>query len=1005
MSAPQSPSPSTAPSSPPPGNTPRQAGHGRGYDRGGEARHCHALCIRLDGTLVGTAAHGIDVVVAPLDRAAAAAAPAVDAELLVQRLAKITGSATARLWVEEVPAPAADASASRRREAELSRPVDAEHGLRALLLRYADGPADLVLVAHRAAYGRTVLRALADALLGRRAPEPIPTAHGTPPTTTDRTATDAVAVPAEFTVVPSWGLGDRPETGAARPAVHRLPLPEDTATDPAGWLAALAVVLSRYDPEERPVLAALGADGGEEFTLLSPELTPGAILGELTSRLAATPLAPAAPTPRVTVGLIYDLDPKAAADTPPPIGEYRPCLAPVLPLTITLGRGPDGVLRLRCDHAPATIGRATVTRFARHLARAHRQITGSPQLSPADIELFDEAERRRVLALGRPVRSGASASVPRRIQDVFADRVTERPGAPALSHEGVQITYQELDRWSDRLAHGLRASGVQDGDRIGICAERSAELVAVLLAVLKAGAVYVPMDPAYPAERLTYTVEDAAPRLVITTLSDSPTPAGLRAVTPAELAELGADAPAGPPASAVTPSDAAYVIYTSGSTGRPKGVVVPHANVIGLLDATRAQFELDSTDVWTFFHSIAFDFSVWEIWGCLLTGGNLVVVPYWVSRSPEQFRDLLIARNVTVLSQTPSAFAQLLESDRPQPARLPVRLVVFGGEPLDTRRLLPWFDRYPESRCRLVNMFGITETTVHVTAETVTRGMALESSRSVGRALPGWYLYVLDAAGRPAPPGVAGEIHVGGTGVALGYLRRPELTGQRFLPDPYAADGRIYRTGDRGRLRPDGRLEHLGRIDNQVKVRGFRIELDEIRTVLTEAPGVSEAAVALHREDPADAATARIDAYVVLVDGPAPDVAAGIRWHLARLLPDYMLPATITTLAALPLTPNGKVDLAGLPAPAAPAPDAPAPAAPRGLDDLSDGLLAVWRQVLGAPVGMDDDWFELGGNSLFAVRMAAAMRDRGLPSPHPRTLYRNPTVRGLANALRAEQSS
>jgi amino acid adenylation domain-containing protein len=243
--------------------------------------------------------------------------------------------------------------------------------------------------------------------------------------------------------------------------------------------------------------------------------------------------------------------------------------------------------------------------------------------------------------------------------------------------------------------------------------------------------------------------------------------------------------------------------------------------------------------VWTFFHSSAFDFSVWEIWGCLLTGGRLVVVPYEVSRDPERFRDLLAAEGVTVLSQTPSAFAQLLTVP---PADLAVRLVVFGGEPLDARMLLPWFDRHPEPACRMVNMFGITETTVHVTAQTVTRGQALAGSRSVGPALPGWHLYVLDPAGRLVPPGVVGEIYVGGAGVALGYVDRPELTAERFLPDPYAA-ATMYRSGDRGRWRGDGVLEYLGRRDGQIKIRGYRVELGEIEGAIGEQAGVRQAVV------------------------------------------------------------------------------------------------------------------------------------------------------------------
>ena len=399
--------------------------------------------------------------------------------------------------------------------------------------------------------------------------------------------------------------------------------------------------------------------------------------------------------------------------------------------------------------------------------------------------------------------------------------------------------------------------------------------------------------------------------------------------------------------------------------------------------------------MWTWFHSSAFDFSVWEIWGCLLTGGRLVVVPYFVSREPDLFRDLLVAEKATVLSQTPSAFAQLLDVDHTD---VSARLVVFGGEPLDTRMLLPWFDLHPEWSCRVVNMFGITETTVHVTEQILTRGLALAGTRSVGPALPGWHLYVVDPAGRLLPPGVAGEICVGGAGVALGYLGQEELTAQRFVPDP-CTGGTMYRSGDLGRLRPDGRLEHLGRIDSQVKIRGFRIELDEIRSVLLEDPDVRTAAVLVRRDGAAGAATARIDAYVTLAPGGDP---AGVRERAAGILPEYMLPATVTALDALPLTANGKLDAAQLPALAAPRPpkrETP-PVAP-AVDDLTASLTEIWSDVLGMPVGPDDDFFELGGNSLFAARIGAALRARGLPSLRLRDLYRHPTVRGAVASLRA----
>ncbi|MFF7791556.1 amino acid adenylation domain-containing protein [Streptomyces sp. NPDC007991] len=842
------------------------------------------------------------------------------------------------LWIEDVPVPATDPLAERRRAAELARPTDT---LRKVLLRYADGPCDLILVAAREQWGRTALGRLA---AGEAAdPE------------ADLLATKAPVIAA----APAWGLGD--DGGPALPHVFAL----DDGGDEASWLAALAVTLRRHDPETTPVI---GTDHG---TFTVPE---AATLGELKPSPADGP---------ALAGLLF-----GEADLP---GAYVPCLAPPFPLTLSVFKDADG-WRLRCDHVSGHVSTEIAAQFARYLVRVHRMILTRPGTAVDDVDLLDEAERDRVVALGRPSRPLVTAPVT--VPEAFARIAGATPERIAVTEGGAGLTYGEMDERSTRLAHGLRERGVTAGDRVGVCLERTAELVVTLLAVLKAGATYVPVDPDYPAERIAHTAQDAGLRVVVTRLPEFPDVAGCVPATPDELldaAERLADAPVPPTATA--PDAAAYVIYTSGSTGRPKGVEVPHRNVVALIDATREEYGFGSDDVWTWFHSSAFDFSVWEIWGCLLTGGRLVVVPYFVSREPDRFRDLLVAEKVTVLSQTPSAFAQLLDVDH---TRVPVRMVVFGGEPLDARMLLPWFDRHPESVCRMVNMFGITETTVHVTQQTLTRRLALAATRSVGRALPGWHLYVTDPSGRLQPPGVAGEICVGGAGVALGYLGQEELTARRFVPDPYTG-GTMYRSGDLGRLRPDGRLEHLGRIDSQVKIRGFRIELDEIRSVLLEDPDVRAAAVVVRRDDPEDAATARIDAFVVLSGGDP----VTVRRRAAGILPDYMLPATVTALDTLPLTANGKLDTARLPAPATPAAPARGAEPVTAGDELTERLRRIWSEVLGTPVGVDDDFFELGGNSLFAVRIGAVMRAQGLPSLRLRELYRHPTIRGTVGSLAA----
>ncbi|MCX5193515.1 amino acid adenylation domain-containing protein [Streptomyces sp. NBC_00249] len=933
-----------------------------------------------------------------------------------------------KVWSEPVPAAAGSAIADRRLQSELQRPLDPDHALlRVGVLEYADGPADLVLVAHRGFLDAASLRHVADVLLGRAPAERFSAVAVGRPAPADGELRKLWSE-AEFAGRAEWAVAD----GSAkdRTGVVRVELRCTAADEPGTLAVATGLVLGRYENQDTPVIGALTVQPGrpadalgafDAGTLLPIDLSGARATAELVGE--AGRLLSGAGTlcdRRQYADLVAESGGRVLAGVINPAGHqadsgaetYLPCQSAPFPLSVTLRHHADGGAFLEVHHRLADVDEASAQQFARHLARAFEQLAdGAPELVPADVDLLDDEERAALVALGRPARS--LEWQPRRIDEVFAEHAAERPEAVALSYEGQTLTYAELNERADRFAGALHALGVRAGERVGICLDRSTDLVVTMLAVLKADAVYVPMDPAYPADRLAYTAEDAGLRFVVTTLDEFPAAGQTRTIRPEELA---ATAPSAAPAPGRGNEQAAYIIYTSGSTGRPKGVVVPHRNVVALLSATTEDFRLGPDDTWTLFHSSAFDFSVWEIWGPLLTGARLVVVPYWVSRSPEEFRELLRSERVTVVNQTPSAFAQLVEADRRQAPDLALRLVVFGGEPLDARGLRGWFDRYPESRCRLVNMFGITETTVHVTAQTVGRKEAMTGSRSVGPALPGWYLYVLDERQRPVPLGVPGEIYVGGEGVALEYLGRPELTAERFTTDPFTG-GRMYRSGDKGRLRPDGRLEHLGRLDTQVKLRGFRIELDEIRNVLLDDPTVTAAAVVLGGADTQDSAAVRLDAYVVLDGG---DTAA-VRRRAAKVLPEYMLPTTVTPLPALPLTANGKLDARRLPAPAAPAaanaPAAPAPAAavaasapaeaaPLSPADpaatgggLAEELTEVWQAVLGVPVGPDDSFFELGGNSLYAVRLAAAMRERGLPALPLRELYLNPTVSRLAAVL------
>ena len=923
---------------------------------------------------------------------------------------------------EAVPAKAESAQGRRRLAIELHRPLGRDGAaLRCVLLRYSCGTADLVLVARRNCFDSTALSLVAEIGRGRL------DARDVRPLSPERllpSEVGAIGVAPEFSGRLEWTQPSA-RTAEARHRENAVIELRGEASDVPAWLAvAASIVLSRFERLDSPAVAVLtqcvnrpphAVSALAEMRLLALDVTGTRSCADLlklsSSALAEGPACDQAtftqlcpsPSQKVAVGILADCSVRTSVGTE---DAYLACQTPPFPITLALRNVPHGQDFLEVHHRPEDADPESALRFAQCVAYVFEQLCSrAGSTDPLALVLHDEQTQRLEAARGRS--SAVPTAARARIEQVFERHAVERPDAIAITCEGRSTSYAELDAIAERLAAGLRELGVKPGEQVGICLDRSVELVASMIAVLKVGAVYVPLDAKYPADRLAYTIGDAGLRVVVTASDPVPRRAPVTLITPAELELRGERAANSPRAIGDAAADA-YIIYTSGSTGRPKGVVVPHENVLALIETTREDFAFSPADSWTLFHSSAFDFSVWEIWGPLLTGARLVVVPYWASRSPEEFHRLLADEQITVLSQTPSAFSQLIVADARSEAALRLRLVVFGGEPLDTRTLLVWFDAHPESECRLVNMFGITETTVHVTAQTITRAHALSASRSVGRPLNGWHVYVLDEHRRPAPCGMAGEIYVAGAGVARHYLGRAELTAEKFVADPFFG-GTMYRSGDLGRLLPDGTLEHLGRIDNQVKVRGFRIELDEIRNVLLDDPAVVAAAVVLGGDRSKGAAGVRIDAYVV-ADRDTIDSSAA-RLRAAKLLPDFMVPATVTVLERLPLTANGKLDRVKLPEPSIahvpavrssslePSCDISTPGEGKGAADLRASLAEVWQAVLGVPVGLDDNFFALGGNSLFAVQLGAAMRERNLPALAMRQLYLNPTVRTLSDTI------
>ncbi|GGU11832.1 non-ribosomal peptide synthetase [Streptomyces violascens] len=677
-------------------------------------------------------------------------------------------------------------------------------------------------------------------------------------------------------------------------------------------------------------------------------------------------------------------------------------LGPVDDLMFAVYEIADG-LRLHIDANPAVYRTDELHRHGEHFARFLRRAVADPTRPVGRINMLDSTERARLLGEWSGDCHPAEPVPDHTLAMCFEEQARRSPESVAVTSDGTSLTYGELDARVNRLARHLIARDAGPDRFVAVALPRSAELIVAVLAVIKSGAAYVPVDPDYPLGRIAYILRDADPELLVTTselgarlpvsgvptvlLDDHRLGEELDALSDAGLQDGERIAPL----SAMHP---AYVIYTSGSTGRPKGVVVPHRNVVALLASTRPLFGFHADDVWTMFHSYAFDFSVWELWGPLLHGGRLVMVPYATSRSPEDFLALLADEGVTVLSQTPSAFYQLMRADQDRPEigdRLSLRYVVFGGEALDLDRLAEWYARHPDDAPVLVNMYGITETTVHVSHGALDASTAAgEPGSLIGTSLPGLRVYVLDSGLQPVPVGVTGEMYVAGEQVARGYLNRPGLTAERFVAAPYGAAGsRMYRSGDLARWTAEGRLEYLGRADEQVKIRGFRIELGEIEAELRDLDGVRDARVVVREDAAGDAA---LTGYAVPKPGEAVD-AGRLRAALAERLPAHMVPTAFVSLDALPLTANGKLDHRALPAPS---PERTSLLmAPRDVEER--GVVAAFGEFLAVPgVGIDDNFFDLGGDSFKAVRIARRI-GRGLSVVD---VFKSPTPRALAERLR-----
>ena len=674
----------------------------------------------------------------------------------------------------------------------------------------------------------------------------------------------------------------------------------------------------------------------------------------------------------------------------------------------------------------------TITRFLNHFTQLLKGISDDPKCRILDLPFVPDEERKCLLDWA----GGDEKHAQKQCLQHRVERIAEiMPDAIALQMEGQQWTYSALNQRANEIAYKLLSCGVKPEVPVGLYVERSCDMIIGILSIVKAGGMYVPLDSEAPEERITFMLKDSGLKILLTQsdlLATLPDHRTKTICLDADCAPKSMDL--ANPEVAISSETAAYLIYTSGSTGRPKGVVVSHANVLRLFEATKEWFRFDRTDVWTFFHSYAFDFSVWEMWGALLYGGRLIVTPHEVSRSPEQFFELLIRHRVSILSQTPSAFRQLVKiATKHQRSMLTaLRYIVLGGEALELATLKPWYDRYKGEAPMLVNMYGITETTVHVTFRPISRADSLDTAASpIGKPIPDLGVYLLDRNGRLGPIGVAGEIYVGGAGVTRGYLNRPCLSSERFVPNPYSSNSgsRMYKSGDFARRLSDGSLVYLGRRDRQVKIRGFRIELAEVEAVLMQHAAIHEAVVIVRKNKSEEKQKLH---HLSLTEGPLPSgrklrsflnmsgqeeeneddrkrlIAyligdrismpnhSDLRQFIRGYLPEYMIPQVFVTVEKLPLTVNGKLDYRALPPPDNTRPEVDTPyVAPR--NDTERALARIWSQVLNMDrVGIDDGFFSLGGDSIRSIKVRSLALTQGIKFPLQH-VFQFQTIRRLAS--------
>ncbi|WP_189027807.1 non-ribosomal peptide synthetase, partial [Paenibacillus albidus] len=636
--------------------------------------------------------------------------------------------------------------------------------------------------------------------------------------------------------------------------------------------------------------------------------------------------------------------------------------------------------------------KALFMRIEGHLKQIIQQVLYNSDILVKDIDVITEQERAQMLHDFN--HEATSYPMDKTLHQLFEEQTLKTPNNIAVTFEDSQMNYEQLNCRANQLARVLQFKGVKTDELVGIVMDRSIEMIISILAILKSGAAYLPIDPSYPDERIRYMLDESGCRFLL--IQEPLIDQKLFAGEQINLNDPGLNAwEMNNLELVIRPSDLAYVIFTSGSTGKPKGVMIEHRNVVQLMKHTNSPFDFSERDVWTMFHSYCFDFSVWEMYGALLHGGELVIVPKITAQDTRTFLELVRSHGVTVLNQTPTAFYQFIrEAMEEGSSEIGLRYVIFGGEALNPIMLNEWKKRYPSTK--LVNMYGITETTVHVTYKEIGEIETDMNVSNIGRPLLTLKSFILGSGGNLLPIGVAGELYISGAGLARGYMNNPQMTDERFVENPFESGTKMYRTGDLARWLPDGNLEYLGRIDHQVKIRGYRIELGEIEKVLARHEHIEEAIVMASYDQNQ---LPYLCAYYI--SGESLN-AQDIRKYLSEFLPDYMIPSSFVHMDKIPLNQNGKVDRKALPEPESGFNTEEGYVAPQHSTEKK--LAEIWQEILGVPrVGLRDHFFGLGGHSLKAVTLVSRVSKELQVNLSLGDVFKAPILSEMATLIRASE--